>query len=137
MSIKKGLEETIGVAPEDLLAYLEAGEFIKSYESRINCLSYTESKDYSDAMNSIPEYKSLGLWVLDDANDSNPYCYVAKGSCKGSVIHFCHDDDQNIKFSSLETFLLSLKDAVKSSLDIDDIEVESNFMPEELRELHG
>ena len=136
MNIEQEIKEVIGSVPEDLLLYLESGHFIKSNETRINCLSFEESKDYSAAMNSIPEYQSLGLWVLDDANDSNPYCYVTKGSCKGAIIHFRHDDEQTIKFSCLQNFLSALKKAVQSGTDIDDIQAESNFIPKEIMEIY-
>src|SRR4051812_18459367 len=45
--------------------------------------------------------KSMGLFVLDDANDSNPYCYVTRGPARGCILHLYHDGDPAIEYSSL------------------------------------
>jgi hypothetical protein len=72
-------------------------------------------------MQGVPVFERLGLWVLDDANDSNPYAFVSKGPCAGMVMHVSHDDDTCIAFASLTAFLEALRAIGESEGDIDDL----------------
>jgi hypothetical protein len=111
----------IGSAPADLLAYYDAGGFPVYPDSRINCLPFDKAKDYTQKMRGISVVDRLGLWVLDDANDSNPFAYISNGPCAGMVIHFSHDPEPQIAFSSLRHFLAAMHDAGARGLDIDEI----------------
>src|SRR5687767_8343647 len=91
----------IGSAPADLLAYYDNEVFPVYPDSRINCLPFDKAKDYSQKMRGISVVGILGLWVLDDANDSNPFAYISKGPCAGMIIHFSHDPEPRVAFSSL------------------------------------
>src|SRR5580765_2683973 len=119
----------IGSAPADLLAYYQAGGFPNYPDSRINCLPFDKARDYSQKMRGISVVDRLGLWMLDDANDSNPFSYISKGPCAGMVIHFSHDPEPEIAFSSLKTFLTAMNDAGARGTDIDDIEKEKISLP--------
>lgn len=111
----------IGSAPADLIEYYRAGCLPNYPTSWINCLPFDKARDYSQTMQDIPVVDRLGLWVLDDANDSNPFAYISKGPCAGMIIHFSHDREPEIAFSSLEHFLASMHDAGSRQLDIESI----------------
>jgi hypothetical protein len=65
--------------------------------------------------------KPMGLFVLDDANDSNPFCYVTRGPANGCILHLYHDGDTAIEYPSLAAFLTALKVALKEGVFIDDL----------------
>jgi hypothetical protein len=115
----------IGSAPEDLLAFYQAGIFPVYPDSRINCLPFDAARDYTQKMRGISAVDRLGLWVLDDANDSNPFAYISRGPCTGMIIHFSHDPEPEIAFSSLSQFLVAMHDTGARGLDIDEIAKES------------
>lgn len=71
----------------------------------------------------------LGLWVLDDANDSNPFAYISKGPCAGMVIHFSHDPEPQIEFASLSQFAAAMHSAGARGLDIDEVEKQPISVP--------
>jgi hypothetical protein len=119
----------IGSAPADLLAYYDAGIFPTYPDLRINCLSFAKAREFSQSMRRIPMVDRLGLWMLDDANDSNPFAYISKGPCSGMIIHFSHDPEPRIAFSSLSRFLAVLNDAGARRLDIDEITPDSIDIP--------
>jgi len=121
------LEKIIGVAPEELVNYFSSGETLKSEGSRVNCLSFEEGKEYSKNMSQFLDGEEMGLWVLNDSNDSNPYCYISKGPCAGAVIHYCHDPEPKIKFPTLDSFMLGLRSVVNNNQDVDDIEFKEDF----------
>lgn len=124
---KAEIKRIIGSTPKELANYFHAKEIVKHKQSRINCLSFEEAKKHSEAMNDFPKGKTLGLWVLDDANDSNPYYYISNGPCKGAIIHYSHDLGPKIKFSSLDAFVASLREAANSNTDIDDIRIDDDL----------
>jgi len=123
------LAAIIGSAPADLLAYYQAGALPNYPDSRINCLPFDKAKDYSQEMRGVSVVDRLGLWMLDDANDSNPFAYISKGPCSGMVIHFSHDPEPEIAFSSLTTFLAAMNDAGARGVDIDDVKKENFSFP--------
>lgn len=65
--------------------------------------------------------KEMGLFVLDDANDSNPFCYVTRGPAKGCILHLYHDGDTAIEYPSLTAFISALKAAISEGVSIDDL----------------
>lgn len=58
----------------------------------------------TESMQAISVGKRLGLIVLDDANDSNPYCLITVGVAAGMVVHFNHDPEPKIEFESFQDF---------------------------------
>lgn len=121
MLITQKLEQIIGSAPKDLVEYLSLNIFLKSDELRINCLNLEEGAEYSECLSSFGVGLELGFWVLDDANDSNPYCYISKGPCRGAVIKYSHDSEFDIVFSSISSFVRALTHASVHCIDIDDL----------------
>ena len=119
----------IGSAPADVLAYYNDAVFPVYPDSRINCLSFDKARDYSEKMRGIAVVDRLGLWMLDDANDSNLFAYISKGPCARMIIHFSHDPEPQMAFSSLGRFLASMHEAGKRGLDIDEIEKEPISIP--------
>jgi hypothetical protein len=63
----------------------------------------------------------LGLIVLDDANDSNPYCYISRGPGTGMVLHHEHDGTIAIRYPDLSSFGEALREAVVCADDIRDL----------------
>lgn len=127
----------IGSAPADLVAYYDAGVFPAYPASRINCLPFAKAREYSEALRGISVVDRLGLWVLDDANDSNPFGYISKGPCAGMIIHFSHDPEPEIAFANLGSFLAAVQSAGRCGIDIDKIAAEPTRIPldGDLREL--
>jgi hypothetical protein len=115
------ITDVIGSAPADLLAYYHAEVFPIYPRSRINCLPFNQAKECSQKMRGISVVNTLGLWILDDANDSNPFAYISKGPCASMVIHFSHDPEPEIAFSSLRNYLVAMHNAGARGVDIDDI----------------
>ena len=64
----------------------------------------------------------LGLIVLDDADDSNPYALIMRGPASGMVVHFSHDPEPALAFPDLATFLNALSAAVRDDRNIDHLE---------------
>lgn len=104
------------------LAELYSDEVFPDYpESRIQLLEFDAAFEYTKALVGwlIPD--ELGLWVLDDANDSNPFCYITKGPCQGAVLHLHHDDESTVDFPDLQSFVAAMHGAGNDGLDIDDM----------------
>ena len=78
-------------------------------------------------MHEFPVVKRLGLWALDDANDSNPFCYIGQGPCARAIIHFSHDDSPKIYYSSLNGCLESMATIASIEGDILDAVPEMNL----------
>ena len=114
------IQAVVGSAPDDLVAMYESGGTPSFPDSRINVLSFEAALSTTQQMCGIPAVDSLGLWVLDDANDSNPYGLITKGPYRGFVVHFSHDPEPEIKFDSLGGFLAEVQRVGQSGGDIDD-----------------
>lgn len=98
--------------PEEVLTFLRKREDFNESMLRINVLDEQECTVATDQLQGISTAERLGLIVLDDANDSNPYCYITRGIAAGMVVHFNHDPEPTIEFASLsefEHFLRGLK----------------------------
>lgn len=119
----------IGDAPADLVAFYQAGDLPVFPESQIHCLSFAEALTYSRDFNQIDIPARLGLWVLDDANDSNPFAYIGKGPCAGMIVHFTHDADPRIKFATLGGFVRALRELGLGGGDLDEIGEEQVAVP--------
>ncbi|GMR24247.1 MAG: hypothetical protein BMS9Abin37_2767 [Acidobacteriota bacterium] len=94
---------------------------LRSPDLRINPLTLESSAQMTSAMQNFAVSRELGLIVLDDANDSNPYCLITEGPAQGMVVHFSHDLEPEIRFPGLSAFGQSLRAAVANELDIDDL----------------
>jgi hypothetical protein len=90
--------------PEEVRELMRNRESFNEPDLQINILSEAASAKYTGAMRSMSVGNELGLVVLDDANDSNPYCYVANGPAAGMVVHFNHDPEPKIEFLNLKAF---------------------------------
>lgn len=114
--------------PLDLVEHFSRPLPIEVPNLWINILDLEASLEYTKI---IQEHtllgKGLGLVVLDDANNSNPFCYVTCGATRGWILHFYHDDDPKFEFSSLLNFNQAIQDAISAQRDIDDLVVESDF----------
>lgn len=119
--IAAGIAALLGSAPPDLVAFYESGELPSYPDSRIHLLPFGEARAYTLDMQGVPVFERLGLWALDDANDSNPYAFVSKGPCAGMVMHVSHDGDARVAFANLATFLAALGAAGDNGQDIDDL----------------
>jgi hypothetical protein len=110
MSIAASIQETIGSAPVDLVSYFEQGDFPVRPSTNVNCLPFQQALEYTQAIHKASLYANpMGLFALDDAEDSNPYCYISRGPCAGAVMHLIHDDTSTIDFRSLDSFLTALR----------------------------
>lgn len=126
MSSKATIEALLGVAPSELVAYFDAAQFRVRPDSRINCLRLDIAAKYTAALLRGGLGSQLGLFALDDAEDSNPFCYVSRGPCAGAVFHLCHDGDCAIRYSSLTSFLAAL-DELPVERDISDLRSEPDI----------
>lgn len=93
----------------------------------INMLDLAASIKYSQALSDLDYGDAFGLVALEDANNSNPYCYVTRGPCSGLIFHLVHDGDPRFTYSSLAVFKQALKGAIENELWIDDIVPEAKF----------
>ena len=120
------------VLPSEVLAFLSRRSDLNSPELMINVLDVDTSAEMTSAMRSIGVGRHLGLVVLVDANDSNPYCYITGGVAAGMVVHFNHDPEPRIEFESLhsfEAFLLGLR---SRGQELGEVEVASPSHPSQV-----
>lgn len=111
--------------PKDLEFYFNNRSLQEYPESRICPLNKEKSLElHQELIKYDPIFEELGLVPLDEANDSNPYCYVLKTPMSGCVFHYSHDGDRIFKFTSIENWVRSLSKAGEESKSIDDIEYE-------------
>ena len=110
-------------APAELWAFFREAPTLVQDDLGIHPLTEGESRAYSRALHKFSLGERLGLVVLDDANDSNPFCLVTTGLLRGSVLHLVHDDAPHIRFDSLAAFRRSLVEARDRGLHIDDLPV--------------
>jgi hypothetical protein len=107
--------------PEDLVALYSSPLPVK-LDLGIKLLALLDAIKYTRA---IHENTLLGkpmvLFVLDDANDSNPFCYITLGPAKGSILHLYHDGDTAVEYSSLAAFVGAVDVAMKEGVWIDDL----------------
>jgi len=126
-NVAETIKSVLGSAPEDLVDFYNNRLQNKYSNSEFNILRLEKALEYSGNLKGIPIVDRLGLWAINDENDSNPFCYITKGPCSGAVIYFSHDPEPEIKFSSLDSFLKGLEHMEKSGLEIDEIETEQNL----------
>ena len=108
--------------PKDVVEFLSVAASVRTPALRINPLSLEQCIAESTRFREIPIAAELGLVVLDDANDSNPYCLITRGPASGMVVHFSHDPEPTLAFPDLTTFLNSLSAAVRENRNSDHLE---------------
>ena len=90
--------------PSEVAALISRRDELNSSDLMINVLDLAASAKATSDMQSMSVGRHLGLVVLDDANDSNPYCYITGGVAAGMVVHFNHDPEPRIEFESLDAY---------------------------------
>jgi hypothetical protein len=108
--------------PEVVGAFLREVESLRTPELSINPLSPEQAAQRSAQLATTSLFgELLGLIVLDDAGDSNPYCYISRGLGVGMVLHHEHDGTVAIRFPDLASFGESLRNAVVLGHDIGEL----------------
>jgi hypothetical protein len=105
--------------PEEVAAFLIEAGALRDPARRINPLTPRESVEHTERYRRIPVVDALGLIVLDDANDSNPYCFVDEGTARGMVLHLSHDSGPRFRYQNLDEFLSAIRQARSLGLGID------------------
>lgn len=118
--------------PEDVLRLLRLRDEINTPELMINILNEHASAQFSSSMQSMSIGKRLKLYVLDDANDSNPYCYIAGGVAAGMVVHFNHDPEPKIEFENLNAFERFLRELRATNQELGEFEIPSPAHPNQI-----
>lgn len=119
--IRTTLATCITDPPGDLVALYSSPLLVKP-DLGIKILKLPDAIKYTRAIHDGTLLgKAMGLFVLDDADDSNPFCFVTRGPAKGCILHLYHDGDTAIEYSSLAAFLAALKTAIEEDLFIDDL----------------
>ena len=108
--------------PKEVVEFLSAAARVRTPALRINPLSLEQCIAESTRFREIPIVAELGLIVLDEADDSNPYCLITRGPASGMVVHFSHDPEPALAFPDLATFLNALSAAVRDHRNIDHLE---------------
>lgn len=114
------ISEVLGLCPDELASYYSSDLPDSSIREHGYLLDLNAACEYTKMLIGIPVVERLGLWALNDANDSNPYCYISRGPCSGAVILFSHDPEPEIRFSSLAKFISALSEVD----DLDDLHPE-------------
>lgn len=120
-SIQDALATCVTDPPQDLTLFYASPPLVAP-ELGINVLTLEDAIVYTRAIRDNSYLGSpMGLFALDDANDSNPFCYITSGPAKGCILHLSHDDDARIAYSSLEEFVAALKTAIAEETFVDDL----------------
>jgi hypothetical protein len=107
--------------PPDVLDFFARAEELSSPSLAINPLAEDRARTYTTAIRQLAIGDAFGLIALDDANDSNPYCYMSGGPAEGMILHLQHADTSTIKFPSLSSFRDALADAKRAGTHIQDL----------------
>lgn len=119
--IRTTLATCVADPPADLVA-LYSSPLLVNPDLGIKILPLPDAIKYTRAIHEGTLLgKGMGLFVLDDANDSNPFCYVTRGPAKGCILHLYHDGDTAIEYPSLAAFLTALKAAINEGVFIDEL----------------
>ncbi len=129
------LPDSVFNVPAEVRAFFSEAAALRNPELRFHPLTEEESGKYSEALRGIAVADALGLIVLDDANDSNPYCYIGKGLARGMIIHFSHDPEPRLAFRSIGSFRAALLAAIAEGRDIDELQPEPIIPAERQEEL--
>lgn len=113
--------DPIAEAPVEVRAFFADASKLRAPDLGICPLNEDEARRYSLALRRSPVGAALGLIALDDANDSNPYCYVSKGVARGMVIYFSHDPEPELRFPNIQAFRDALLDCLTKAQHLDDL----------------
>lgn len=113
--------------PDDLASHFSATPQPHSPDLSINLLNLDDLLDYTKGIQDTFIGKPLGLVVLDDANNSDPFCYVTRGPARGLVLQLKHDDASAFAFSSLNRFVDAIQHAMETDQTIDDLVFDKDF----------
>lgn len=126
--LRKALEACVDDPPDDLIA-LYASTLPANSRLRIKILELPDAIKYTQVIQERTLLgEPMGLFVLDDASDSNPFCYVTRGPARGCILHLYHDGDTRVEYPSLTTFLKALRTALENQLHIDNLP-DKDFRP--------
>jgi hypothetical protein len=142
-SVTDSLRVICASPPEDLVRHFEDSRSSTNPELGIHLLDLQTSITYSQGIFRVAELgKRLEIVALNDANDSNPYCYITKGPLTGTILHFLHDDDPVIAYGSLGEFVKAISDSITHGVHIDDmsygnvqVNLDRNRLVEHVKEL--
>src|ERR1051325_10749303 len=99
--IRNTLATCVADPPEDLIALYSSSRQLNP-DLGIKILALVDAVKYTHAIHELTLLgKPMGLFALNDANDSNPFCYVTCGPAKGSILHLYHDGETAVEYSSL------------------------------------
>jgi hypothetical protein len=119
--IRDALSACITDPPDDLVALYTATP-LRRQDLRIRIRDLSDAIAYTRAIHErVLIGRPMQLFALDDANDSNPYCYINRGAARGCILHLYHDNTPSIEYSSLAAFLDALSDAIECGRDIDEL----------------
>ncbi|MEG4477743.1 hypothetical protein [Microcoleus sp. M2_C2] len=121
--------------PLEVMAFLAESQSLRAEKLAICPLDPKASSEYTTAIRATPVGAELRLVALDDANDSNPYCYIVEGPAKGMILHFSHDPEPELKFRSLASFKQALASAKQGGRHIDDLVPDQIYPIQEQDEL--
>ena len=113
--------------PDDLVSHFAATSFPNAPNLFINLLNLDASLDYTAGIQDTFIGEPLALVVLDDANNSNPFCYVTRGPARGLILHLKHNDASVFAFSSLNRFLDAISNAIETHQTIDGLVFDTDF----------
>jgi hypothetical protein len=108
--------------PSEVVSFLNAAAPLRTPRLRIHPLSLAECVIATTELREISVAERLGLIVLDNARDSNPYCLITCGPASGKVVHFSHDPEPRLAFSDLTSFLEALRAVVRDGDSIDSLQ---------------
>lgn len=110
--------------PDEVLRFLSLRDELNTPHLSINVLDEQASAKRSSALQGISVCRRLRLFALDDAEDSNPYCYIGAGVAAGMVVHFNHDPEPRIEFETLDDFEHFLRQLRSSDQPLNDGDVD-------------
>ncbi|MEM7247374.1 MAG: hypothetical protein AAF533_18685 [Acidobacteriota bacterium] len=88
--------------PKSVVSFLEEVAEPDWQELRPRALTPHESAEATGALQGgAPAARALGLVVLNGTTDDNPFCWIGESPAKGWVVHFSHEPEPKICFSSL------------------------------------
>lgn len=142
-TIRSQMQRYVEDPPDDLVGFYESGQLPCEPSLFIRVLDFAEALERTQKLH---EYvilgEPLGLWELDDANDSNPYCYITRGLARGCILHLRHDGDTVVEYASLGAFIAAIQIAIAGRLRIEDLpnkdlhpQVNQNDLSERIRHL--
>jgi mutator protein MutT len=101
-----------GDIPAEVLEFLDRAQHLNSGDCLINVLDRAECARQTGLLRGIELFAQLGLVQLEDANNSNPWCFVTRGAAAGMAMYLSHDHGPSIKFVDLagfEAFLAGIR----------------------------